>query len=201
MHLTLSSGLIIAYCTFMQYTVGLIKQLGSITKQLMSLKADQTPSTFWQKYKREGSPRISILTVSIACRVFFVDSYPYYSILRMTLCLHAVFFHHNNNKVGKCTAITSQVQGFLNHLASFPNLWKFMFLPVVVEYLREYARMTIEEILVEDGVIIGQGFGQPRQPQVRSLILNLLCLFLVIQDHQNIFVQALGVVNSKKFPC
>ena len=57
-------------------------------------------------------------------------------------------------------------------LASFPNLWKSMFLPVVVEYLREYARMTIEEILVEDGVVIGQGFGQPRQPQVRSLILN-----------------------------
>ena len=51
-----------------------------------------------------------------------------------------------------------------------------MFLPVVVEYLREYARMTVEEILVEDGVVIGQGFGQPRQPKVRSLILDFALL-------------------------
>ena len=36
----------------------------------------------------------------------------------MTLCLHAVFFHHNK-KVGKCIAIASEVQGF-------PNLWKSM---------------------------------------------------------------------------
>ena len=67
--------------------------------------------------------------------------------------MNAVFFHHNNNKVGKCTSIASEIQGF--HLASFCNLWKSMFLPVVVEYLREHARMTVEEILVEDGVVIG----------------------------------------------
>ena len=36
------------------------------------------------------------------------------------------FFHHNNKKVGTCTAIASEVQGFPNHLASFPNLWKSM---------------------------------------------------------------------------
>ena len=28
--------------------------------------------------------------------------------------------------MGKCTAIASEVQGFPNHLASFPNLWKSM---------------------------------------------------------------------------
>ena len=55
-----------------------------------------------------------------------IKHWPYYPIQRMTLCLHAVFFHHNNKKVGKCTAIASEVQGFPNHLASFSNLWKSM---------------------------------------------------------------------------
>ena len=83
-----------------------------------------------------------------------------YFFITTTIKLESVHLLHQRFKV------------FSNHLASFRNLWKSMFLPVVVEYLREYARMTVEEILVEDGVVIGQGFGQPRQPQVRSLILN-----------------------------
>ena len=44
----------------------------------------------------------------------------------MTLCVHTVFFHQNNKKVGKFTAIASEFQGFSNHLTSFPNLWKSM---------------------------------------------------------------------------
>ena len=55
---------------------------------------------------------------------FFKVSQAYYPIQRMTLCLNAVFFHHNNKKVGMCTA--SEVQCFSNHLTSFPNLWKSM---------------------------------------------------------------------------
>ena len=35
-------------------------------------------------------------TISIVC-------FSYYPIQRITFCLHAVFFHHNNKKVGKCT--------------------------------------------------------------------------------------------------
>ena len=40
--------------------------------------------------------------------------------------MHTVFFHRNNQKVEKCTPIASEVQGFPNRLASFPNLWKNM---------------------------------------------------------------------------
>ena len=42
--------------------------------------------------------------------------------------------------------------------------------PVVVEYLREDARMSVEEVLVEYRVVVGQGLGQPRQPRGRDLL-------------------------------
>ena len=38
----------------------------------------------------------------------------YYPIQRMTLRLNAVFFHHNNKKVGKSTATASEIKGFPN---------------------------------------------------------------------------------------
>ena len=75
-----------------------------------------TTYLFW---KIVASCLSSKTTISIVC-------FSYYPIQRMTLCLHAVFFHHNNKKVGKCTAIASEVQCFSNHLTSFPNLWKSM---------------------------------------------------------------------------
>ena len=66
-------------------------------------------------------------TISIVC-------FSYYPIQRITFCLHAVFFHHNNKSVGKCTTIASEVQGFPNHLASFPNLWKSMVLLHAIQF-------------------------------------------------------------------
>ena len=42
--------------------------------------------------------------------------------------------------------------------------------PVVVEYLREDARMAVEEVLVEYRVVVGKGLGQPRQPRRRDLL-------------------------------
>ena len=41
---------------------------------------------------------------------------------------------------------------------------------VVVEYLREDARMTVEEILVEDRVVVGERFGETRQARGRDLL-------------------------------
>ena len=46
----------------------------------------------------------------------------------MTFCFHAVIFHHKNKKEGKSTAPATEVQGFTNHPACFPNLWKSMIL-------------------------------------------------------------------------
>jgi len=42
--------------------------------------------------------------------------------------------------------------------------------PVVVEYLREDARVAVEEVLVEYRVVVCQRFGQPRQPRGRNLL-------------------------------
>ena len=41
---------------------------------------------------------------------------------------------------------------------------------IVVEYLRKDARMTVEEILVEDRVVVGERLGETRQPGSRDLL-------------------------------
>ena len=42
---------------------------------------------------------------------------------------HSIF-SSQQQKIGKCTAIASEVQGFSNHQASFLNLWKSMFVTI-----------------------------------------------------------------------
>ena len=44
----------------------------------------------------------------------------------MSLRFPVIIFHHNNKKEGKSTATASEVKGFPNHPASFPNLWNSM---------------------------------------------------------------------------
>jgi len=46
--------------------------------------------------------------------------------------------------------------------------------PVVVENLREDARMSVEEILVEYRVVVGQRLGETRQPGGRDLLQRRL---------------------------
>ena len=36
--------------------------------------------------------------------------------------------------------------------------------PVIIKYLSKDSRMSIKEVFVEDGIIVGQSLGQPRQP-------------------------------------
>jgi len=45
---------------------------------------------------------------------------------------------------------------------------------IVVEYLREDARMTVEEILVEYRVIVGERLGESRQARGRDLLQRRL---------------------------
>ena len=49
--------------------------------------------------------------------------------------------------------------------------------PVVVEYLCEDARMSVEEVLVEYRVVVGKRLGETRQPRRRDLLQSgLVCL-------------------------
>jgi len=49
--------------------------------------------------------------------------------------------------------------------------------PVVVKYLGEDARMSVEEIFVEYRVVVGQRLGQTRQPSGRDLLQRgFVCL-------------------------
>lgn len=45
---------------------------------------------------------------------------------------------------------------------------------IVVEYLSEYARVPVEEVLVEDRVVVGEGLGQTREPRRRDLLQGRL---------------------------
>jgi len=38
-------------------------------------------------------------------------------------------------------------------------------LPIVIEYLGEHARMSVEKILVEHRIVIGQSFGESAKPR------------------------------------
>lgn len=43
-------------------------------------------------------------------------------------------------------------------------------LPVVIEYLGEHAWMSVEKILVEHRIVIGQGFGESAEPRGRYFL-------------------------------
>lgn len=45
---------------------------------------------------------------------------------------------------------------------------------IVVEYLGEDARVPVEEVLVEDRIVVGEGLGQPREPRRRDLLQGRL---------------------------
>lgn len=45
---------------------------------------------------------------------------------------------------------------------------------IVVEYLGEYARVSVEEVLVEDRIVVGEGLGQTREPRRRDLLQGRL---------------------------
>ena len=62
---------------------------------------------------------------------------------------------------------------------------------VVVEDLCEDAWMSVEEIFVEDRVVVGQRFRQPRQPSGRNLLQRrLLCSFI------SLFASFYGYFNT-----
>ena len=54
---------------------------------------------------------------------------------------------------------------------------------VVVEDLREDARMSVEEVLVEDGVVVGERLGQPRQARRRDLLERRLVRLVADAAH------------------
>ncbi len=41
---------------------------------------------------------------------------------------------------------------------------------IIVQDLCEHPRVPVEEVLVEDGVVVGEGLRQPRQPRGRDLL-------------------------------
>ena len=55
---------------------------------------------------------------------------------------------------------------------------------VVVEYLREDARMAVEEVLVEDRVVVGKRVGQPREPRRWDLLQR--CLVGLVTDSTDV---------------
>jgi hypothetical protein len=59
--------------------------------------------------------------------------------------------------------------------------------PVVVEDLGEDAGVSVEEVLVEDGVVVGQRFGETRQTRGRNLLQRGLVSFVpdasAVEDH------------------
>ena len=52
--------------------------------------------------------------------------------------------------------------------------------PVIVENLRKHPGVTVEEVFVEDGVVVDESLGEPRQPSGRDLFERLLYRKLLI---------------------
>ena len=50
--------------------------------------------------------------------------------------------------------------------------------PVVVEDLGKDAGMSVEEVFVEDGVVVGQGLGEARQAGGRNFLQRRLVRFV-----------------------
>lgn len=69
------------------------------------------------------------------------------------------------------------------------NIRGIMELPraIVVEDLCKDPRMPVEEILVQDGVVVGEGLGQPREPRRGDLLQGRLVRLVPdsahVQDH------------------
>lgn len=62
--------------------------------------------------------------------------------------------------------------------------------PVIVEDLCKDAWMPVEEVLVENGVVVGQGLRQPREPRSRNLLQRSLVRFVAdaaAVEHHPIF--------------
>jgi len=76
--------------------------------------------------------------------------------------------------------------------------------PVIVEYLSEDARMSVEEILVEYRVVVGQRFGEARQPRGRDLLERRLIRLVAdtthVEDHSVLRVRHGQVVGSPTLP-
>ena len=68
--------------------------------------------------------------------------------------------------------------------------------PIVVEDLSEDSRMSIEEVFVEDGVVVGQGFRQAGQSSRRDLLQGRLVGLVTdatdVQDHAVVGVRHSG---------
>lgn len=58
--------------------------------------------------------------------------------------------------------------------------------PVIVEDLREHAWMSVEEVLVQYRIVVGQRFGQPAKPRGRYFLQSgLVCLVPDAADVQH----------------
>jgi len=68
--------------------------------------------------------------------------------------------------------------------------------PVVVEYLRKDARMSVEEILVEYRVVVGQRLGETRQPRGRDLLEGRLVRLVPDATHVD-YDAVVGVRHSR----
>ena len=65
--------------------------------------------------------------------------------------------------------LTNHMQVWNLTKASFESII-FLNSPIIIEHLWKYAWMPIKEILIEDGVVIGQGLRQPWEPRGRNLL-------------------------------
>lgn len=68
--------------------------------------------------------------------------------------------------------------------------------PVVVEDLCKHPGMSVEEVLVQDGIVIGQGFGQAREPGGRNLLQRGLVGLMADATHiQNHSVLGIHIIH------
>jgi len=71
--------------------------------------------------------------------------------------------------------------------------------PIVVENLREDARMSVEEILVEYWVVVSQCLGETRQPGGRDLLERRLVRLVTNATHVD-YDAVVGVGHGRRAP-
>lgn len=72
-------------------------------------------------------------------------------------------------------------------------------LPVIIEDLSEHAGMPVEEVLIEDGVVVGEGLGEPRQPGGGDLLQG--GLVGLVADAPHVQDDAVLAVHGAIAPC
>lgn len=74
-----------------------------------------------------------------------------------------------------------------------------MVLPVIIEDLSEDPGMPVEEVLIEDGVVVGEGLGESRQPRGGDLLQS--GLVGLVADATHVQDDAVLAVHGAIAPC